>query len=69
MKVMLVLAAAFLLVGCGAGLSSKEQDQAADIAADVAHETVSESEKLSALEDRLDDLEARIDELETAQVQ
>jgi outer membrane murein-binding lipoprotein Lpp len=63
---MLVVLAAVVLSGCGGGLSSKERDEAADIASDVADLTIEESKKVEDLEDRVDDLEARLDDLEAS---
>jgi uncharacterized protein YceH (UPF0502 family) len=57
------LAVALLLSACGQpGLNERQQDEAADLAADVATDTIDESRRIAALEIRVEELEARLEE-------
>lgn len=61
----IVLAVALLLGSCSSGgyeyqFSDAERDEIADVAGDVAYDTVLEHEKVKELERRLVDVESRL---------
>ncbi|MCA3740693.1 hypothetical protein [Phenylobacterium sp.] len=61
MKHAVTAVALLLLSACGEpGLNERQQDEASDLAADVATDIVSESERIAALEARVEELEARL---------
>lgn len=52
------------LAGCEAGLNDRQQDEAADVADDVARDAIEASGRIAELEARIEVLEARLDEQE-----
>ncbi|MBX9574985.1 MAG: hypothetical protein K2X07_05035 [Caulobacteraceae bacterium] len=52
------------LAGCEAGLNERQQDEAADVAHDVARDAIDGSGRIAELEARIEVLEARMDEQE-----
>jgi polyhydroxyalkanoate synthesis regulator phasin len=59
-----ILTAAVLLAGCGpAKFTSAQQEQIADIAADIADSSVAESAKVAELEGRISELESQVEDL------